>query len=399
MQRKYTLEWIDALVTVTLNPVKSNVAAITSEQAEAIVLRLQEETYSVQILIKNQVFSLNREDKIELIIKQYHSALIILLNQACENRERLHSKNPLLKNLTKTLISYLDELLSFFEVRFSRYLSLDEMVPATYLSVTKKELRKKLEILKNNLIVQAGDKQLSDLVLNSLYSFINKSRQNYPVTFRKVLYYKELIKELEGLNEAENDTSVYSSLNRLLIYMNFNSKAFINYFTQKVAAKINSYDNIRDKIELLLLCLKVFKQLHRKPGVIFNPQYVDLKKELGNWFEQEIYYLEKKLHLSIIPLQGNTKTLSGKNEAPPKVVCNLSVDQMALVFRSADDAKVLTARSLNSVFKTIVPHLSSPSQENISYDSMRSKSYSAEGRDKEIVIQVLEQMIERIREY
>jgi hypothetical protein len=51
------------------------------------------------------------------------------------------------------------------------------------------------------------------------------------------------------------------------------------------------------------------------------------------------------------------------------------------------------------VFKTIVPHLSTPYQENISYDSMRSKSYTAETRDKEIAIQTLEQMIKKIKEY
>ncbi len=71
---------------------------------------------------------------------------------------------------------------------------------------------------------------------------------------------------------------------------------------------------------------------------------------------------------------------------------------MVLVLRSAD-LKIVMARSLNTVFKTIVPHLSTPFQENISYDSMHSKSYAAETKDKEITIQTLEQMIKRIQEY
>ncbi|MCH5684017.1 hypothetical protein LWM68_06895 [Niabella sp. W65] len=53
------------------------------------------------------------------------------------------------------------------------------------------------------------------------------------------------------------------------------------------------------------------------------------------------------------------------------------------------------ARSLNSVFKNIVPYLSTQYQEDISYDSMRSKSYAAESRDKEIVIETLKQIIKR----
>ena len=104
-----------------------------------------------------------------------------------------------------------------------------------------------------------------------------------------------------------------------------------------------------------------------------------------------------------MPINGSTEqkgsgTVSQKNE-PQKLLCILSVDQMALLLRSADDLKIIMARSLNAVFKAIVPHLSTPYQENISWDSMRSKSYNAETRDKEIVIQTLEQMIKKIKEY
>ena len=54
---------------------------------------------------------------------------------------------------------------------------------------------------------------------------------------------------------------------------------------------------------------------------------------------------------------------------------------------------------MNEVFKTIVPHLSTPYKENLSYDSMRSKSYVAETRDKEIVIETLHQIIEKVKRY
>jgi hypothetical protein len=51
------------------------------------------------------------------------------------------------------------------------------------------------------------------------------------------------------------------------------------------------------------------------------------------------------------------------------------------------------------LFKQIVPYLSTSHKANISFDSMRSKSYAAEKRDKEMVIQALEQMIKNIKEY
>jgi hypothetical protein len=54
---------------------------------------------------------------------------------------------------------------------------------------------------------------------------------------------------------------------------------------------------------------------------------------------------------------------------------------------------------MNEVFKTIVPHLSTPYKENLSYDSMRSKSYVAEERDKKTAIETLEKLIEKIKSY
>ena len=82
-----------------------------------------------------------------------------------------------------------------------------------------------------------------------------------------------------------------------------------------------------------------------------------------------------------------------------KIVSYLSVDQMSLILRAADDLRVIKARSLNAVFKQIVPHLSISSKENISFDSMRNKAYAVEEKDKKLVIHTLEQMIKKIKEY
>lgn len=79
--------------------------------------------------------------------------------------------------------------------------------------------------------------------------------------------------------------------------------------------------------------------MHRKPGVILNPQYGNLKTELSNWFSQEILYLEKKLHLSIIPLHGKTENPKQKasiDKEKIKVLCILSTDRTGLEHASAN---------------------------------------------------------------
>ena len=88
-----------------------------------------------------------------------------------------------------------------------------------------------------------------------------------------------------------------------------------------------------------------------------------------------------------------------KPEGDLKVRTNLSVDQLALILRAAYDQGVIIAKSLNNLFRTLSPFISSSERQKLSYSSMRSKSYSAERKDKELTVAVLGQMAETIKNY
>ncbi|RZJ86795.1 MAG: hypothetical protein EOO20_17520 [Chryseobacterium sp.] len=402
VNKSYPLEWLDLLITVTLNPAKTNISLITEEQLENTINRIPEENIRLQSLIKSKVFSINKESEIELLIKQYHSSLIALLDQTLKNQEIASAKKGILKNVNQVLLSNIDELLSFIETRFSTNLSLEERVPKTYLSVTRKELKKRLDKLKATINGGIERNPSIDIVLKRLYHFTNSPSLHYEVTFRDIFYKKELVQGLEQIEWNKEQADAYSALDELLIYLNFNSKAYINLLTDNLARRINDYSNTIEKMDKLLYYFKAFNQLHRKPKTILNPKYYDLKTILSNWFVQEIFYLEKKLHLSVVPLQSKTESLKPKQtiqKEKQKVLCILSSDQTGLILRAADDLRILVAKSMNEVFKTIVPHLSTPYKDDLSYDGMRSKSYVAEERDKQIAIETLEKIIKKIRDY
>lgn len=82
-----------------------------------------------------------------------------------------------------------------------------------------------------------------------------------------------------------------------------------------------------------------------------------------------------------------------------KINCKLSVDQLGIIFRSADETKVIIAGSFSAVCQTVAPYLSTERRENIAWDSMRSNSNRPEERDKAVVIAALEKMIGKIKEY
>lgn len=173
----------------------------------------------------------------------------------------------------------------------------------------------------------------------------------------------------------------------------------MNYYTQKIAQKANSYGPLNEKMDHLLFHYKEFNQMHHKSDVRLNPHYGDVKKVVGNWFVQEISYLEKKHQWDVSPLpqvQQPSKTIRSE---PFKVLCFLSVDQIALIFRAMDSLRILQSRSLNLIFQSIAPYLSTPRKEEISWKSMRSKSSGFEQSDREVVITTLQNIISWVREY
>ncbi|MGV6946440.1 hypothetical protein [Sphingobacterium sp. CZ-2] len=391
---KYPLEWLDLLVMVTLNPTKTDVSSITQKQAEQIESRLSEETLRLQSLIKSQVFSINKEDEIDLLIKQYHASLIALLDQTIRNQELTEPEAEPIQNLNKVLLTNLDELFSFLEIRFSKYVSLDERLPVTYFDVTKRELKIKIDRLQKCAL----DNPVVKLLVNKMTNFITSPSHPYDLTFRVVLYFRELINGLEKIDWSNNDNEEFSQLEHLLIYLNFNSKKFMNLLTDRLATEVNRYEQPVERMDKLLYFYKAYNQLHRKPNMKLNPKYRDLDEVIGNWFSQEIVYLEKKLRLVVLPLQGGTG--NGIEQTPKqKILCVLSTDQMALILRATDDLRIIQSKSLNEFFRTIAPYLSTPYKEDISPGAMRSKAYSPEERDRQIAIETLERIIEKIKEY
>lgn len=393
----YVLEWLDTLISVTLNPVKSEVGSMLPEDINKLQNLIMQEKDKVQSAIKFTVFNLNDETAIKCAIKNYHSSLVSLLDQALENKVQVTEKatsQPVLDNV----VACIEELLFLIERRFTSYLGIDERVPATYFDLLKKELLKRLPRAAKKHEEQHSLTAVMDIVVRETEALLNLPTDKHKHTFREMFYLKDLCLELEFL-EYSDEAMLYTTLDEVLIRMNFNSKTYICNLTQRIAAHINSVEQPSERMERLLFDLKSFKQLHKKPETIFMTQNAVLHKQVDNWFSQEIFYLEKRIHYVIVPLKGGEQKAAPKDKEKEKLLSILSVDQMALILRAADDLRIVMARSLNSVFKNIVPFLSTPYQENISYDSMRSKSYSAESRDKEIVTETLQQMIKKINEY
>ena len=302
---RYTLEWLDSLITVSLNPAKTNLGAILPEQILYIKARIEEEKTKHQTFVRNKIFSLLEDSKIKVLIRQYYSTIVILLKQAHYNKDHILIKNPDLKEVQTIIIQGLEEMLSFIEIRYSNYLSLDQRAPITYLLITKKQVGKQIAALKVEMQKRIEDKLLLQIVFSSIDTFLANLSSDVPVSLREVLYVKELVKKLHDLCNSEDSHCNSEGLNEILIYLNFNSQDYSDHFTLTAKEKIGSFDVVSERLEMLLLMRKDFNQINSKSGVALNNEEKHIKKVLGNWFNQEVQYLERKINSPNPQLQKN----------------------------------------------------------------------------------------------
>ncbi|WP_406843501.1 hypothetical protein [Flavobacterium soyae] len=393
----YPLEWIDSLILLTLNPNKSNIGNLSQSDLAFITENLSKESHKIQIQLKNEIFALQKKRQIRLLVRKYHSTLVYLLDNIIENQNNEALKGGFFLRISESIINTLDDLLYFIENRYPNYLNLDERVPVPYLLVSRKEILLKLERLSKKKTNTSDVNQVLQIVVDALTES-NQINAGHKITYRKVLYQKELLKKFEMQLTIESKSNFYSALDELLIEVNFNNSFYISHFTEKIANHLKSQETLVDKIGELLFCYKEFSQLSSSERIAFDPSKQNISFMLENWFKHEIKYLERKKELSV-DFDEIIAPDESMQMGEDKVECALSTDQMALILRAGDESRILKAKSMSLVFKTIVPFLSTPFKKNLSYHSVRSKSYNAEDRDKEIAIQTLKKIIEKIKSY
>jgi len=392
----YPLEWIDSLILQTLNPKKTNISDLSENDLALIAHNLSKESQKIQIQLKNEIFALQKKRQIRLLVRKYHSNLVFFLDNIIEYQKTSLFETSELSAILEFIKEKLEELLAIVESRFSTFLSLDERVPITYLMLSRNQLKFKLEKLSEKADESFTGKVFK-IIIVSIFQFIKSFSRN-KVTYRQLLYQKELLRSLKTIENSEQ-TNLFSEIDKILIEMNFNSAEYIDHIINRINEEIDLNESLPYRIMRLLFYKKEVDRMYSNEKISFDPSRNNIKPILENWLTQEIIYLEKELNLTIRSSVVHTKPLGSSTTLNNKIECDLSIDQMALILRATDEARIVKARSMNHFFKMVVPHLATPFKADLSYQSVRSKSYTPEERDKEIAIKMLEKIITKIQSY
>jgi hypothetical protein len=263
----------------------------------------------------------------------------------------------------------------------------------TFLERVCSEISEKLERISKRSENYPHSRPVIDHVTDKMKKFICERNEQLESDIRTIPYQLEIAHKLERIDWDDHQIAIFTPVDEVLIYMNYNSKTYIDMLQNWLAKRIEAPEEPFEQLKLLNLYVKGFSQLMRKPDVMLHADFLGLDEVMGQWFEHEYKYLEQEydLHKKVAEDQPAQQV--------EKIKWTLSADQIALMIRAADDVRMFAEKSMNAAFKKLVPHFSSLHKDALSPSAVRSKSYNAEDNDKQVVISMLEKMISRIKGY
>jgi hypothetical protein len=394
-RNEYVLQWLDHTVHLSLNPLK-DLPNLSESDLQLIKQRaLSEPNNQIGFLHQNTLSLLN-EKKIRVFINQYQQTLLFLLDQSYLNLKHIDASNLESIECCKSVISCIEKILEHVRIRFTRFINPDRPLSENQCIIIQKEFLAKIEILKARFKNAPDYESLTAIIWAVLHEFSTQSP--LLIQHSQVVYFQGLISHLERTEVESDSQTLHHRLIHLLIGLNFNDRCFVDYYSQYVSTQIERAES--GKASELLLLKKQFFQAYVSSDQSLYPQSPSLRKSIGNWFKQETTFLSQ-VESANVTMPEPEKPLVESNELlkAQKVMCLMSADQIGILLHSLDALRIVQAKSMSAVFESIVPSLSTMQKSDLSWKSMRSKSYVFEDTDRKAVTTVLQSMIKFIEEY
>lgn len=371
---KYELETLERLILLS----QPDKAKATHQKA------LKTEVERIKQTFVHEVFTFEDERHLERYI-QYHQQAIIRL------MDRLLKPTATPQSHHEWHYASLDELLTFIERHFSKYFDQDAKAPQGYITLVQKDTRSNMRKLLKTLTEAQADTRLIDLIFRVLKKLLHSQTDKH-LTYRKVLYTKEIQKELFRLiDRLQSITDINEEIRQIIYYLNYNATPVLTYHAHYITALLEESQTRAEKLEKLSFMLKTINQAQVKPGIRYHPHAPSLREQLSHYITEEIDYQEKLNQLS-----GNAQSQPPDSIQGFQLKFDASVAQLAYLVRIFLETKVIVNSNLSQLFHFLIRFIVTRKAETISYASFRTKFYTVEDSTKMSVRHLLLSMIQHI---
>lgn len=293
-------------------------------------------------------------------------------------------RNSSKETLTE-VINMIEDFLEKIDGHFATYLRGNDQLSKRQLMSFQRDLAISLSAEQTT-----SDKNTTD-ILNFLKMIVKEHLTQNP-TFGEL---KEVRKAIKAIKQHTDNSFQHLPLTWLdtgLILSDFCEGRYLNILFERIRQGIDQCEP-----RLRKSCIESLRQylVKLKASSLTSSRRRNRTIELMQVLIDRHLAIEEEGSYDLRPWNGS-KTLGTMIE---KITCNLSADQLALILRAMDDSRLVDAKSMNAVFRQIMPFLRTARKEHLSFGAVRSKAYSPEENDRQVTLSMLEKMIEKIKNY
>lgn len=392
---KYELEELESIISDSLPEARESNHPFSGDESEGLKKRLGEEVERIKKKFVHEVFAFGDERHLERYI-QFHQQELIRITDELSNRNKeftLTDRSGIshFVELVHNAYHSAEELLVFIEQHFTKYFDQDTKAPESYITLAGSDVVKSLASLRDRLRKLDADPNLVELALAPVKNFIENIPGNQ-ITYRKIIYVKEVQKELRRLiSSGKKENELDEELRLVLMYLNYNSIKYFRYYTNHISSLLGDIDSSSARIERLSYILKIINQSQVKPGVGYNHTMRALKEQVSDWVSEEIFYLEKIYQLNMKHSQANEAM-----DEDFKLRTEMPVAQLAYLLRIFVEIRIIHNQNVSELIRFFSRFFLTKRLESISYESFRVRYYNTEDSTKRNIRSMLLSMVDYI---
>jgi hypothetical protein len=184
------------------------------------------------------------------------------------------------------------KLASLVSTLVAPYKDIDDELHPELRALISSEFKGQVAEIRKGFARQNVDAKLVEIALAPFEHFMNKP--NFVQTRRRLIYLHDVIEELIPIanGSKQMDDGPHLELLNILIYENFNSIKFLDYYKKMVRTDLDEQENQHDQLSRINWWLKTIIQADVRPNVELWTTRGTTKGELRAWIEAEQLYLD-----------------------------------------------------------------------------------------------------------
>ncbi|MBS0032065.1 hypothetical protein ACTJJ0_31905 [Chitinophaga sp. 22321] len=397
MQQYYPLSFFEKFIHVDLQQASTEQKHPDEQFYTQAVKDIINEKNKILECTGKYLYDLRKEKQIGRFIQQSQRQLVALMNSVAKSLpaeslvdDAMPTGKNTWSNLYKILYLHLAELLAHLEQKFERYLDIDCKVPPSYHLKAQAKFREDVALLKTGFLSSDVDEQLQNVVFMPFLELTKNNYTSFPITYRQLHYLTEMNKRLFQLLDASEEQSVFpQKLHDLLLFINFNSVHYFEYWCGMITEELKTYPTFREKLERLMFLQKKISQASQKTAFVFNSRRSPLQYKMQSWLAEEIAY-----HKEINATSGAAhlpEELSRWKDF--KVQTIFSVSQIGHILKLLLDSGIYVNKNRAEVLDFFSYFFTSVKQDSISPSSLRNNFYNDNAAVSKSVRDILMQLV------